>query len=136
MNRPDLAASALTIGTIVANSNGSWSIPVSFVVTNVGSATAQPIWYDVGYLSADAVLDGNDQSPSHFGQRSAALAPGASYTVTSTFVTSTTTVPGSYTFIVKTDGHNGLTGGTITDNGGLVEVGKANNKVSAAITLQ
>ena len=136
LNRPDLAASALTIGTIVANSNGSWTIPVSFKVTNVGTVAAQPIWYDVGYLSADGVLDAGDQSPLPLGQYSAVLAPGGSYTVSATFTTTTTTAPGNYTFFVKTDGHNSVTGGTITDNGGLVEASKANNKLSTAITLQ
>jgi RHS repeat-associated protein len=133
--RPDLTIGPLTIGTIVANSNGSWTIPVTYTVTNSGAVAAQPGWYDTGYLSANGLLDNSSQSNGYFGYHNTVLAPGANYTVSTSFTTSTSTTPGSYTFFVKTDGRNSSTNGTSTDNGVLAEADETNNASSAAITL-
>jgi YD repeat-containing protein len=136
LSRPDLAISGVTLGTLVANQNGSWTVPVTYTVTNSGSMPAQAGWYDLAYLSVDGTLDNADQSSSYLGYRGTALAPGASYTVTANFTTSTATVPGSYTLFVKADGHSpSVTGGTITDNGNVSEADEANNISSAATTL-
>jgi YD repeat-containing protein len=138
LSRPDLAISGFTVGTIVANANGSWSIPVSYMVTNVGTATAQPDWYDVPYLSANGTLDNADPALGITRRTMAALGPGASYTVTNTIVTtSTSAAVGNYTLFVKVDGHNASStgSGTNTDNGYLVEASEANNVVSRVISL-
>ncbi len=132
----DLKTGALTIGTIVANQDGSWTIPVSYTVTNAGSVAAQPGWYDVGYLSADGTLSNDDQSSGVLGYQGDALAAGGTYKVSSSLRTSTTTAPGAYTFFAQADGHNvGTTGGTNTDNGSLVETGETNNVGAASVTL-
>ena len=132
---PDLSLSGLTLGGIAANANGSWTIAVSFTVTNVGTGSAQPNWFDVGYLSSDSVLDNADQSNNYLNWRTVALAAGASYNVNASFTTSTSTAPGSYTFFVKTDGRNSYTGGTPTNNGVVAEASETNNTASLAVTL-
>ena len=137
LNRPDLTVSGLTVGTVVANSDGTWTIPVTYTVTNSGTVTAQPGWWDIGYLSANGVLDNSSQSNNNYlNARTTALAPGVSYTVTASFTTTTGTAPGTYTFFVKADGHNvNYTGGTNTDGGNLAEANEANNTKSASVTL-
>jgi RHS repeat-associated protein len=133
--QPDLTIGPLTVGNIVANPNGSWTIPVTYTVTNSGAAAALPSWYEIGYLSSNGVLDNASLSNSYLNNHTASLAPGASYTVTANFTTSTSTAPGNYTFFVKTDGHNASTGGTNTDIGGLPEANETNNASSAQVTL-
>ena len=140
LGRPDLAISGLTLSSVAANIDGSFTISVNYKVTNVGTGTAQPDWYDVGYLSTDATLDNADQSNSYLNYRASALAPGDSYVVSASFTTSASTAAGSYTFFVKTDGHSGyypvvFPGGTNTDNGAVIEATKANNRASQAVTL-
>jgi len=131
---PDLAISGLTAGAPIANSDGSFTIPVTYTVTNIGAVSAQSGWYDMGYLSADATLDNADFSNSYLGYHSA-LAPGESYTVTASFATSTTVARGNYTLFVKTDGLNPSYGGTNTDNGRLDETDETNNVASVAVLL-
>jgi RHS repeat-associated protein len=136
LNRPDLTIGPLTIGTIVANPNGSFTIPVTYTVTNTGAAITPGSWYDLGYLSSDGVLDNADQSQGFLNNQTVMLVPGASYTLTRSFTTTTTTAPGTYTFIVKADGHNpAFTGGSNTDTGNLVEASDANNTAAAMVTL-
>ena len=119
---PDLTVGPLTIGTIVANQNGSWTIPVTYTVTNTGTVAAPNNWWDLGYLSSNGVLDNSSQSNGYVTQRAVPLAPGASYTATGNFTTTTTTAPGNYTFFVKADGHSSSIGnGTNTDG----EIGRA-----------
>ncbi len=134
--KPDLVVSNVSVGTIVLNANSSKSIPVTYSVTNAGGAAAQPDWYDQAYLSADAVLDTADQNLSGYAYRSTALAAGASYTVTATFTTRTTTAPGNYTLFIKADGHGPTLGvGTNTDAGGIVESSESNNVVAVSVVL-
>jgi hypothetical protein len=100
--RPDLAISNLTVGTIVTNQNDTWTIPVSFTVTNVGSVPALPTWYDRCYLSSDATASNNDSHINYF-TRSTALAAGESYNASISCTTAV--VPaGNYHIIVKADG--------------------------------
>ena len=139
----DLALSNVSIGTMTANSNGTYTIPVSYTVTNQGSVTANPNWYDLAYLSADGVLDNTDQVLSGNNIRTTALAPGVSYTLTINYTTSNSTPSGTYTLFLKTDGRNGgyastgtYIGGVITDNGFLTESNEANNISSTPVTLQ
>ena len=136
LSKPDLTVGPLTVGTIVANQNGSWTIPVTYTVKNVGTITAQPGWYDVGYLSTDATLDNTDQSNGYLNYQGGPLAAGASYTVNASFTTSTSTAAGTYTFFVKADGHNAAyTGGTNTDTGNLSESNETNNVAAATVVL-
>jgi RHS repeat-associated protein len=132
----DLRVSAVSVGAVVSNANGSFSVPVTYTVTNAGSASTTGAWWDVAYLSADGVLDNTDQSQAYLNQQTVMLAPGASYTLTKTFTTTTNTAAGTYTFIVKADGHNSTyTGGTNTDGGNLVEGNEANNTASRPVAL-
>ena len=89
VNKPDLTVSNASVGTITVTQNGSYSIPITYTVTNVGAASATPNWYDVTYLSTDATLDNADQNLSGYATRNTALAAGASYTVTQTYTTTT-----------------------------------------------
>jgi hypothetical protein len=132
--RPDLTIASLSVGAIAVNPNGSYSIPVTYTVTNVGESPAQPNWYDIGYLSADGVLDNADVTVGVHAQ-SVALAPGASYTVTGSFITPTTTTAGSYTLIVKADAGLPDIGGRATDNGVVAEGNETNNTASVVIVL-
>src|ERR1019366_6015516 len=117
----DVQISGMSLGSPKANAGGSWSIPVTYTVTNIGTVAAPSSWSDIGYLSAHGVLDNNSQSNSYL-HSAGALAAGASYTAAGNFTTSTSTTPGAYTFFVKTDGHNAsYTGGTNTDNGNIAE---------------
>ena len=129
--KPDLVTSSVSVGTIVHNGNGSYSLPVTFTVTNNGSSAAQPSWNDYCYLSTDGTLDSSDQVLSGGNARSTSLAGGASYTTTVTCGTSTTTAAGTYTLFVKADGSN---------NGPLVagvvaESDETNNTSTVSVTL-
>lgn len=136
LGRPDLTISNVVVGTIAARGDGSWSIPISYTVTNVGAVTAQPGWYDMAYLSTDAVLSDADQSNAAlYSHRGEWLAPGASTSYSGNFITNATTAPGSYTLFVKTDGRNSTYGGTNTDNGVMVEANEGNNVAAVAVVL-
>jgi hypothetical protein len=135
LSRPDLSVSNASIGAVVSNQNGSFTIPVTFTVTNNGAMAAQPYWYDMAYLSTDGVLDNADQGI-YGPYRSTALAPGASYTTTISYTTTTSTAQGAYTLFMKTDGHvAAYTGGTATDSGSLVEADETNNTQALPLTL-
>jgi RHS repeat-associated protein len=136
LGRPDLAVSGLTLGAVVSNPDGSFTMPVTYTVTNVGTVASPAGWYDIGYVSADATLDNADQSNSYLTYRNATLAPGANYVVNASFTTSTTTAAGTYRFFVKTDAHNQAhTGGTNTDAGSIAESNDANNASSVSVTF-
>jgi hypothetical protein len=133
--RPDLVVTNASVGSITKNANGSYALSVTFTVQNSGAATAQPDWYDMAYLSTDAVLDNADQHLTGWPRRNAALAPGASYAVTSTFTTAVTPA-GNYTLFIKADGHGPSFGnGTNTDAGNLIEANDANNIRAVSVTL-
>jgi hypothetical protein len=137
----DLALSNVSIGTMTANANGTYTIPVTFTVTNQGTVTANPNWYDLAYLSADGVLNNTDQVLSGNNLRITELAPGASYTLTINYTTSNSTPSGAYTLFLKTDGRNGsyingvFLGGTLTDNGVLTESNEVNNIVALPVSF-
>ncbi|HET9831893.1 MAG TPA: CARDB domain-containing protein, partial [Vicinamibacterales bacterium] len=134
--RPDLVVTNASIASIAKNTNGSYRIAVAYTVQNSGSVTAQPYWYDTAYLSIDGALDDTDQHLTGSPRRDAALAPGASYTVTGTYTTTTSTPAGSYTLFIKADGHGAVLGnGTNTDSGSLVEADDANNTRALTVTL-
>lgn len=127
---PDLAGSNPSIGTIIVNQNGSFSIPATFVVTNLGTNPALASWQDFGYLSSNGVLD---TSSLVLGSnlRSTNLVGGANYTFSKTFTTSGVS-PGNYTLFLKADGE---TTGFQTSNGLVAESSETNNAVPVSITL-
>jgi uncharacterized membrane protein YhdT len=134
--KPDLAISNVSVGTIVKNANGSKSIPVTYTVTNLGGMSAPPNWFDLAYLSTDAVLDNADQNLGTYSLHNTALVPGASYTATTIYITTTATAPGTYTLFMKTDGHGTAIGsGTNTDIGAVAESNEANNVVALPVVL-
>jgi len=136
LTRPDLVVTGASLGSIAKNASGSYRITVTYTVQNSGSVTAQPYWYDMAYLSTDGVLDNTDQHLTGWPRRDFALGQGASYVVTGTFTTSTSTPAGNYTLFIKADGHGPAFGnGTNTDVGNLVESNDANNTWALAITL-
>ena len=127
---PDLSASAPTVGSIVVNQNGSFSIPVGFSVTNVGTNPAPASWTDWGYLSSNGVLDATSLVLQGTA-RTSALAGGAMYNVNQTY-TASGVGPGTYTLLVKTDGQ----GGTAQQSTGmLVETSESNNVNGLALVL-
>jgi hypothetical protein len=132
--KPDFTVSNASVGAITMNQNGSYSFPISWTVTNNGGATAAPNWYDVGYLSSDGTLDNADLYVGAL-QHTAALAAGASYTASGTYITATTTAAGTYTLFVKADGRWSGTSGTATDNGYVAEANEANNVASVSVVL-
>ena len=134
--KPDLVISNVIVGAISVSQAGAYSFPVTFTVTNVGALSAKPNWYELAYMSSDAVLDDADQNLSGYSVRNLALASGASYTASRTFTSTTTTAPGNYTLFVKTDGRGMAIGiGTNTDSGFVAEGSEANNLQALVLTL-
>jgi hypothetical protein len=133
----DLVIGGVVVEAVTANANGSYSIRVKYRVTNMGTtAAATASWYDVGYLSADDILDNADQSNSYLWFQGTTLLPGAFYERTATYATAAGTVPGTYTFFVKADGNSpAATGGQNTDNGRLSETDEANNIHAVQVKL-
>ena len=129
---PDLSISTPTIGTITGNQNGSYNIPVSFTVTNVGAGAAKAGWYDECFLSTDATLNTADNQVG-YQVRSTDLAASAFYNVSMTCITPTTTTPGSYTLFAKTDAYD--LGSFYAGNSVLTESNEGNNVTSAGVTL-
>lgn len=139
----DLAISGTTLGsTTVKNSDGSYTFPMTYTVTNNSMVTAPGGWYDLAYLSVDGTLDTADQllkganGYSEF-WRGTSLAPGESYTVLHNYISTITTVAGNYTLLVKADGRSPYIGGggTVTDNGNVIESNETNNIAAIAVTL-
>ena len=121
---PDLQVSGLTAGIAADNPNGSFTIPVSYTVTNIGPVAATLAWTDVAALSADGALDAGDPRFTVH-SRTSSLPSGESYTVSANVTTSTTTAPGNYTLFVAADGA-----------GTVAETGEANNVAGVAVTLR
>jgi hypothetical protein len=73
---------------------------------------------------------------SGYNWRNAALAAGASYTVTTTYTSTAATAPGSYMLFIKADGRGTAVGfGTNTDTGAVTEGNETNNVASVPIVL-
>ena len=90
------------------------ALTVVWTVANLGSAPAQPSWYDAVYFSTNAVLDGAD-TPLCSQQPSLALAVGGSYQVANTG-TIPANAPPSYYLILKTDDQNSVFEANETNN--------------------
>jgi YD repeat-containing protein len=135
-NKPDLTVSNLSVGTISQVCNGSFTIPVTFKVNNIGTATAVATWYDYGYLSANTTLHNTDQVLGGHTTRSTNLATGTNYTVNTTYTTSTTTTPGNWYLIVKADGGAAASGQYSPTGPNYVdELNEFNNTQVIQITL-
>ena len=136
LKRPDLAISNLTVGTITVQSDGSWLVPATYTVTNVGSVAALPSWHDFAAVSSKSSLDSTAVPVMGVHHQSTALAPGESYTKTQTFTVPHGIVPGNYTFFVKTDAkHPNYYGGSYTDAGWVRETDETNNAIGVSIVL-
>jgi hypothetical protein len=103
--RPDLVVTSVQVpGSVARNGDGTWSVPVSWVVQNAGTTPTPtyPSWWDRVHLSADTALDGGDLG---LGQvyHPNGLAAGAIYQGSLTVTVPASVTPGSYFFIVKTD---------------------------------
>ena len=134
--KPDLTVSNTSVGTLVANQDGSIAISGTVTVTNSGGLAAQPSWWDLAYLSANGVLDNADVNLTGYRNNTAALAAGASYTVPFTYIAPATVASGTYTFFLKADGRGSAVGqGSNADNGKLVEANEANNAQGIALTI-
>lgn len=132
---PDLSLSDVSYGSLSANADGTYSIPITYTVSNIGSVTAATSWYDMAYLSTDSVLSNNDfvlSTPVH---RTAPLTPGASYTVTRVFKTSNSVAAGLYTVFVRADGAGGVYGGAVTAPGRIKDANASNGVASFGVTL-
>jgi hypothetical protein len=134
--KPDLTVSNASVGAITISQGGAYSFPVTFTVTNGGTAAAAPTWFDATYLSNNSTLDNSDLNLGGFNMRTTALPVGASYATTTIFTTPTTTLPGNDILFVKADGHGTTFGnGTNTDSGNVKESDEANNTQSLALAL-
>ena len=134
--KPDLIVSNASVGAISVSQAGAYYIPVTYTVTNLGGVSAPPNWFDLAYLSTDAVLDNADQNLGTYSLHNTTLAPGASYTATTTYTTTTATASGTYTLFMKTDGHGTAIGsGTNTDNGAVAEGNETNNGQGLTLVL-
>lgn len=126
----DLAISNASVGTIVANQDGTFNVPVSFTVTNAGAVTAMPNWTDFGYLTSSLMFDPLSKA---IGQttRTTSLAPAANYSTNTTYAVSGFS-PGTYTLFIRTDSNGG---GAADPFGYLVESNELNNMAGISITL-
>src|SRR5439155_402733 len=122
-SRPDFVRNNASVGMVAENKNGSYSIPVSFTITNNGPSAALPNWSDTVYLSTDGVFDASDLNIGGI-TRVTALAAGASYTFSTTVTTPASQAPGNYTLFMKTDSTTLVT-----------ESNETNNVVSIPVTL-
>lgn len=135
VSKPDLTVSNLAIGAITPLMGGSYSIPVSFTVNNVGNVAATGAWTDRGYLSANAVFDDADEVLGGFTTRSASVSPGTSYSVSAIYTTATTTTAGTYTLFVKADGGAGAGQFAPTGANSVDEFSENNNVQGVSVTL-
>jgi len=135
---PDLTIGEVSIGAVVVHQNGTFTIPVTYTVTNIGTVAAQPGWSERAYLSVDGVLGVDDQVLGGYHYQGQPLAAGASYTRTVEYTATSATAPGSYTVFVKTDGHPQAEwpyGGTALDGGNVKEADETNNVGSVGVVL-
>jgi hypothetical protein len=124
------------VGAITVSQNGAYAVPVTYTVTNGGGTAAAPSWYDLVYVSSNAMLDDADQNLSGYNWRNTALAAGASYTVTTTYTSTAATAPGSYTLFIKADGRGTALGfGSNTDAGAVTEGNETNNVAAVPVVL-
>ena len=108
--KADLIVTDLAVGTVSENQNGSYSIPVTFQVRNIGNISTVGTWFDRGYLSTNSTLEDTDQLLTNYNTHSTALSPGAGYPVSITLATPSSTASGTYTLIVKADGGSQASG--------------------------
>jgi hypothetical protein len=125
---PDLSVTTMSqpSSPISPNLDGTYSVPISWTVQNIGPNTATPnptYWQDVVYLSASGVKDANSIDIAHY-NKFGTLAPSASYSPNITATAPSSLAPGVYYVLVSTD-----------DQNTLVEAGKANNIRAAASTV-
>ncbi|WP_240356376.1 CARDB domain-containing protein [Myxococcus eversor] len=112
VTNPDLKPTAFTAPTAAG---GQSMVPLSWTVTNAGAGSAIPGWYDHVYLSTDATYGSGDKEVTSQG-RNSSLAPGASYTATTT--ARLPGVPaGTYYLLLRSDFYEQLYESDETNNG-------------------
>jgi YD repeat-containing protein len=101
---PDLTVATLTIpaGPIGPNRDGTYSLPISYTVNNLGQSTPQQGWSDGIYLSTDATWDAGD-ARIWSQQQNIDVLSGTGYTNTPTAVAPVGQAPGDYYVIAFTD---------------------------------
>jgi YD repeat-containing protein len=101
---PDLTVATLTIpaSPIGPNRDGTYSLPISYTVNNLGQSTPQQGWSDGIYLSTDATWDGSD-ARIWSQQQNINVPSGTGYTNTPTAVAPFGQTPGDYYVIAFTD---------------------------------
>ncbi len=111
VTNPDLAITSFSGPSVAAVQQ---RVPISWTVTNAGTASAYSPWQDYVYLSTDATFGGGDV-PVTYPLSSGVLAPGASYTVTNTVAVPN--VPaGNYFLLLRVDNHGELYESDETNN--------------------
>jgi hypothetical protein len=156
-SKPDLTVSNVVVGTISVNPDGSYRIPVSYRINNIGELSATGAWYAGAYLSVDGVLSNDDLDLyGYYDRAGAPLAPGANVDVNTVFVTQRAVTSGNYTLFIKADAQGTMTyftenqscsngacqlgnttggAGATTSAGRLAEESEANNATGIALTL-
>lgn len=134
--RPDLTVTALNAGAVTVTGPGSYSVPVTYTVTNIGGVAAPAnAWHDKCFIGAstattpDGSLYAGDFTPlAGF----PTLAPGASYNGSGTCNVGGVTA-GARKLFVKTDARD--TGSGYYPDGDLVEGNENNNVMSVTVNL-
>ncbi len=127
---PDLV---VTAATAPASSTWGATVPVSWTVTNQGSATALGDWYDYIYASGDDTFDATDTLVSYVetGDQTP-LAPGASYTISKNITIPASATGKSYLlFVTDRDRNQGETDET-NNIKAIATIGSPDLVVSAA----
>ena len=110
---PDLVPTALSAPGSAAKGA---QISISWTVANQGTGVANPSWSDAIYLSLDETIGTGDVNLGSVA-RNVALNPNQSYDKTNVNVTiPTTTAPGSYFLIVRTDNGSQIFEASDTNN--------------------
>jgi hypothetical protein len=101
---PDLTVTALTVPTtpIGPNTNGTYSLPISYTVLNQGQSTPQQGWVDGLYLSTDTTWDAGDRQIWAV-QQDRNVPVGTTYTNTPTGTVPVGQAPGDYYVIAYSD---------------------------------
>ncbi|NVJ00069.1 DUF1566 domain-containing protein [Myxococcus sp. AM009] len=111
VTNPDLAITAFSGPSEAAVQQRA---PISWTVTNAGTANAYRSWSDFVYLSTDQTFGGGDVNVTSW-QHSGGLAPGASYTVANT-ATLPNVPAGNYFLLLRVDHYGALYESEETNN--------------------
>jgi citrate lyase gamma subunit len=157
-DKPDLVVSNVVVGAVTTYPDGSYRLPVSYRVSNIGGVPAPAGWAVGAYIGTGTTAAFSDNVQEQFGyyQQADVLAAGASVDVTTVFVTVHDMGSGPHTLFVKADatasvtyGYDGVgwcrnegcllqevvKGGPPTSPGIIAEESESNNVTALALTL-